>query len=207
MLIGLHGKKQAGKDTVFSRACHLMADVIPVERVSFADLLYRSAAASLNVSTYELGIWKADPNARVEVWEGRHRKTRLTIREYLQRYGTESHRDVFGEDFWVKAVDLSDHAGKIVMVTDVRFENEARAVMSADGYIWQIVGPDEGGGDTHASERPLPEAFVDAVIYNTVRDDGFARLDETLGKMLRSFLREGADCGCAIKPPYCGCQL
>ena len=26
----------------------------------------------------------------------------MTFREFLQRYGTEAHRDVFGKDFWLE---------------------------------------------------------------------------------------------------------
>lgn len=191
MLIGLHGRKQAGKDTVFERATWLMRDVIVVERVSFADLLYRSAAASLGVTVAELQVWKADPRVVVTVSKpgpksiGWTRElANKTVREYLQSYGTEAHRQVFGTDFWVDQVDLS-HEGRIVMVTDVRFENEARAVIAAGGRVVRVVGPDTGEADGHASEVPLDEALVWGTLQNIVRGDDYRTLDGQVQTMLR----------------------
>lgn len=191
MLIGLHGRKQAGKDTVFQRAAHIMADVYPVERVSFADLLYESAAASLGVSVEALQDWKSKPRVTVQVKSGPFVLRRHTIREYLQRYGTEAHRDVFGTDFWVDNVRL-EHDRRIVMVTDVRFENEAVAVMRAGGRVVHVLGPDdvERAGDWHASETPLPADLIDVVLPNRVRDDGFRSLDEHLATLLRAWLKK-----------------
>lgn len=190
MLIGLHGKKQAGKDTVYARAAHLMDGVLPVDRVSFADLLYRSAAASLGVSVPDLGRWKTDPRVKVYVGDehGAFVTHQQTIREYLQRYGTEAHREVFGTDFWVNAVDLSNHDGRIVMVTDVRFENEAQAVRRAGGYVFRVLGPDVGDEDDHASERPLAPWFLDGNIVNRTRDDAFVSLDVQVESVIRDVL-------------------
>lgn len=189
MLIGLHGKKQAGKDTVFERAAHLMRDVLPVERVSFADLLYRSAAASLGATVDQLQRWKTDPRVRVMVGDehGRFTGGEQSIRQYLQRYGTEAHRDIFGTDFWVDQVSLSDHVGRIVMVTDVRFPNEARAVKAAGGQVVRVLGP-EAESDDHASEIPLEAELVDVTVYNRVRDDDFRSLDYRVARLLRGLL-------------------
>lgn len=193
MLIGLHGRKQAGKDTVFARAAHLMADVVPVERASFADMLYRSAAEALGVTVDLLQELKSNPTARVVVLTHTEYDVQahasLSVREYLQRYGTEAHRDIFGSDFWVDNVEL-DHAGRIVMVTDVRFENEARAVQAAGGRVFNVVGPPEieNAGDGHASEKPLPSHLIDFNVDNSVRDDGFRTLDLYVSNLLRQLL-------------------
>lgn len=189
MLIGLHGRKQAGKDTVFRRTAHLMRDVVDVQRVSFADLLYESAAAALGVSVDFLQTYKTDPDVVVSVMGSGGIYTELPIRGYLQRYGTEAHRDVFGPNFWVDAVDL-EHAGRIVMVTDVRFPNEAEAVRRAGGSVWRVIGPAEveDAGDGHASETPLPLGLVDDELRNDVRDDDFRALDERLHRLIRTEL-------------------
>jgi deoxynucleotide monophosphate kinase-like protein len=191
MLIGLNGRKQAGKDTVFERASHILADVLPVERASFADLLYRSAAASLGVTVAQLQEWKNDPGMVVSVGSVETGRVHAyaPIRQYLQHYGTEAHRDVFGTDFWVDNVDLS-HAGRAVFVTDVRFENEAKAVAAAGGYVVQVVGPPEveNTGDGHASEAPLPAELIDSVLLNDVRDDGFRALDHHVNDLILSVL-------------------
>lgn len=204
MLIGLTGPKQAGKDTVFERASHLLDGVLPVERASFADLLYRSAAASLGVTVAELQEWKNDPCVGVAVVslhddfheltpEGIGRfKEPLTVREYLQRYGTEAHREVFGSDFWVDNLRLADHPGAAVFVTDVRFENEALAVLKVGGYVVRVVGPDEieNAGDGHASEAGLPDYLIYTTLRNHVRGDGFRSLDEQVALLIRDALMD-----------------
>lgn len=175
MLIGLTGRAGAGKDTVYGVLSEIYGDEIPVERRSFADLLYESAAASLGVTTRQLRAWKREP---VLVQVMRHDGPVLassTVRQYLQRYGTEAHRDVFGEDFWTAAVDLLGHGGRIVAVTDVRFVNEAEAVQRAGGVVVRVLGPDEGPA-LHPSEKPLPDSLVDYVINNVSRDDNRAYL-------------------------------
>lgn len=201
MLIGLHGKKQAGKDTVYARILHLLgpgteADAV-VERASFADLLYESAAASLGVTVDLLQSEKSNPLAFVELRVVGARAEWIaatsSLREYLQRYGTESHREVFGQNFWVDAVDLS-HDRKIVVVTDVRFPNEAQAVIDAGGSVVRVVGPIsvEKDGDGHASEVPLPGWMVDFGILNGVRNDDYRALDAAVLETVLAVGREAA---------------
>lgn len=192
MLIGLHGPKQAGKDTIYERARHIMADVLPVERMSFADLLYESAAAALGVGEVTLRCLKNDDDAKVAVLGNGGLYAEQTVREYLQRYGTEAHRNIFGADFWVENVkSLERHGGRLVMVTDVRFENEARAVARAGGLVVRVVGPRdvENTGDGHASEAGLPDHLIDLWLHNTKRDDGFRSLDANLETVLRIALK------------------
>jgi hypothetical protein len=198
VLIGLNGKKQAGKDTAYLRLAHLFGGEL-VERRSFADRLYRSAASALGVTVEELQEWKSDPEIQVCVRAVRDLRdgeglpfkhhtviARASVREYLQRYGTEAHRDVFGDSFWVEQVDL-EHAGRMLVVTDVRFPNEAERIRAAGGWVVVIRGPAdvERAGDDHASEAPLPAELVDATISNDIRDDGYRHLDGQLRTLVR----------------------
>ena len=186
MLIGLHGKKQAGKDTVYER---LRAMGFPVERASFADLVYESAAAALGVTVAQLREWKNDPGVyievgRVEAGQGEV-LARLHPRKYLQRYGTEAHRDLFGHNFWVEQVPLA-HGNRFVVVTDVRFPNEAERVRRCGGAVVHVVGPPsvENAGDGHESEATLPPHLIDHVLPNPVRGDNFASLDADICGLL-----------------------
>lgn len=190
MLIGFHAKKQGGKDTAYARLSAAYGG--SVERIGFADLLYRSAAAALGgVTVEELQRWKSDPNVRVQVVclgvdadsdpEDIEIMVDMDVRTFLQKYGTEAHREVFGSDFWVDAVELW-HQGRIVCVTDVRFENEARAVRQMRGVIVKLLGPPEVelAGDTHESEAGLSDDLVDFIVDNSRRDDDFHSLDQQL---------------------------
>jgi uncharacterized OsmC-like protein len=188
VLIGLNGRKQAGKDTVYARAAHIMDGVVEVERFSFADLLYRSAAAALGITVDLLQAHKSNPMAVVRVEVDGVVVVDQTFREFLQRYGTEAHRDVFGLDFWVDAVTLY-HEGRIVFVTDVRFPNEATAIRAAGGAVVEVIGPmGRATDDAHRSEAPLPMELIDGAILNIVRDDGFRALDAQVAVLLRLHL-------------------
>lgn len=181
MLIGLTGRAGAGKDTVYEVADQIYGSLLLVERRSFADVLYQSAAATLGVTVEDLARWKRDPEVRVAVGTryqdddaGFHHfapAVEITMRQYLQRYGTEAHRDMFGEDFWANAVYLGGHLHHLVFVTDVRFENEARRIHEAGGVMARVLGPDDGLGNDHASEQPIKDGLIDYVVHNVIRDD------------------------------------
>lgn len=183
MLIGLTGRAQAGKDTVYERARHLYGD--RVQRRSFADLLYKSAAATLDVSEERLRDWKSNPHVTVEIRLGGVVQLRqMSVRQYLQRYGTEAHRNLFGADFWVDHLDLSHDPDAIVFVTDVRFDNEAQAIIDAGGCIVQVIGP-ETADDAHRSEAGVDPDLVLGTLDNSQRGEGFERLDLYIRALMR----------------------
>lgn len=200
MIIGLHGKKRAGKDTVFHRMTSMYGHKFSVARASFADLVYESAAAAVGVKVRDLHDWKSDPYVSVAVLDRRPvgdyvERTEfkvvkeITVREYLQRYGTEAHRELFGNDFWVQQVNLEPLAD-IIVVTDVRFDNEAQHIREEGGVVVHVVGPDEveGADDAHASEAGIDETLIDFTLDNTVRESDFSALDWNIAEMMASFL-------------------
>ena len=205
MLLGLTGKKQAGKDTAF-RVLRELFGSERVRRVAFAEKLYASAAAALGVTVEQLNEWKINPNVRIVVTEivededaelKRFNTLRsLDVRQYLQLYGTEAHRDIFGDDFWVdqleKEFDNHDVGDSIVVVTDTRFANEAYRILHRGGQVIRIVGPDavEKSGDTHASETSLPPSLIDAYVSNQQRDGDFSYLAQQLEEIVRD-IEEG----------------
>jgi len=163
ILIGLAGRKGSGKNT----AGDILEKEYGFTQLSFAAPLKASAAALLNVSVADLEEWKNDPEALVSVfapgeWEGRA----MSVREFLQRYGTEAHRDIFGEDFWTKQlIDQLPEKGKFV-ITDARFDNECAAIQNAGGYVVYIDRPGTDDGDTHASEVPPADDLIYAKVLN-----------------------------------------
>lgn len=191
-LIGLTGKARAGKDTTAQFIGAWAAEQgWSWERVAFADPLKRSAAAALGApgdAIEACNQLKQDgwfvtvegPSLRGDVTVA---KQRITGREFLQRYGTEAHRDIFGPEFWVEATErrLGRMAGavNIAVVTDVRFPNEAEMIRRHEGEVWQVVreeNPDalSGGLEAHASEAGVPERLIDRVIIN---DHGLDHLE------------------------------
>lgn len=186
MLIGLHGLAGSGKDTVYDlikKDYHVPSSGLHVIRDAFADRLKVSAARALgfNGSTQECIDFcnKLKVTGKIRTtWSGFGApEISITGREFLQRYGTEAHREVFAYDFWVDAVlpDGSDtqfygrtdlRARDILVVTDVRFENEAQRILDCGGSIWHIVRDAVNVADDHPSERPLPPEYITLTLDN-----------------------------------------
>lgn len=172
-IIGLTGNMGAGKDTVASYLVELESGV--AKRQGFADLLKLSAARCFfPTCTQKQALlwcdWLKNHGLfglrEAGDWPDDEVLTTTTGREFLQHYGTEAHRDVFGRDFWLDAVlpEGRDDCDLLV-IPDVRFENEAGRIARRGGEVWRIERPGHTG-DGHSSEAPLPDAFIDRVIYN-----------------------------------------
>ena len=175
MLIGLHGKARSGKDTALGFIDEYFANTATtVEGRSFAAPL-KLGAARLFYPTADLdkaldfSDW-LKTRGEIQVIDTKEGDaiSHITGRQFLQRYGTESHRDVFSQDFWVKTClpDGVNHGGRVIVVTDVRFANEAERVRELGGVVWHIIRPESENGDTHASEQPLPPELIDVTIDN-----------------------------------------
>ena len=171
-LIGLAGPARSGKDTV--------ADILEeltdgaVERDAFADRLKLIAARALGVSTHPDDVGASG----IRRWADRfkeserlatvgHRGTvtgEISGREFLQRLGVDGIRAVLGDSVLINAVPLERDCDLLV-ITDVRFENEALAIREAGGEIWRVHRP--GTGEMgHVSERSLPGDLIDHEIHN-----------------------------------------
>jgi hypothetical protein len=161
MLIGLNGRLQSGKDTTYE----IIQEFVPhAERLAFTDLLKVSAAASLGISSSMMDQFKTQGIIRVSTMNGII--SELSGREYLQRYGTEAHRDVFGDNFWVDQVlpvDF-DHSNKFVVLTDMRFPNEAERVKHLGGFTVKVHRHQDSSA--HRSEQNI-DTQIDYFLDNT----------------------------------------
>jgi deoxynucleotide monophosphate kinase-like protein len=174
MLIGLVGKKRVGKDTIFN----IIKENYPnARRIAFADALKESAAQLLNIPIDQIDMFKMNSNIKIRmIDEGTHPinftgLVDMTMREFLQRYGTESHRDVFGTDFWVDEAlpkIFFDSPEAITVVTDCRFKNEVERIRWLNGKVWYVTRPGLILTDGHASEVELEsiEGNADYIINN-----------------------------------------
>lgn len=191
-VIGLHGYAGAGKDTVFERMLELAGDRFV--RASFAEPMKRSAAALLDVAVEQLEEWKRDGRVTLAVGKWKQHPVyqsettfqpiarEMIIRELLQRFGTEAHRDIFGDDFWVDfamreisdivpspGMHRRDPDAPTVVFTDVRFVNEADAIIDRGGQVWLVEGPQDADAAGHSSEQRLPDRMISHVIDNSHR--------------------------------------
>jgi len=170
MIIGLNGRMQSGKDTVATILGSLYENV---ERVAFADKLKDSAAAALQVTRKDLEDLKLHGKLTISFPYLDNRNAwkmgkEISGREYLQYYGTEAHRDIFGDDFWVEQVlDKPVTDGTILIVTDMRFPNEISGVIDRGGIAVKIRRKEADDKPIlHPSEQTLPDADFDYFLDN-----------------------------------------
>jgi len=204
MIIGFHGRLGSGKDTAAERLAQIVD--CDTEFVSFAGKLKASAAALFGIPVESWQEWKNDPDVRFVV-EHKKAPTRhiadLSAREILQRYGTEAHRDIFGDNFWVDQAlgdppmsqglaNMMYMKHELTLVTDARFPNELEGIQERMGVVVELIGKDDpevykiqgqwfytdDGAPVHPSEYPLEGC--DYTIDNTSRYDDFANLDKQL---------------------------
>jgi len=174
MIIGLSGYARTGKDTV----AEYLVENHGFTRLAFADPM-REALYALNPS---LGISRLELQDVIDEygWDG-YKETLFgeEIRGLLQRMGTEVGREMFGDTFWVdylmnKALEVKGD----VVISDVRFLNEAEAIKIINGQVWRVNRPNIEAANSHASEIEM-DSFnnFDVVITNdTTIDELFLEL-------------------------------
>lgn len=181
-IIGLTGQKRSGKDTV--------AGLIEMHtsrpwqksmlRESFAGPIRSAVAGMLGWSMAELEEHKELPLARLD---------NTTPRHMMQTMGTEWGRQMILSDLWVRLLEVRLEKEinygfyDVGVITDVRFENEAKMIKSMDGIILRVVRPGLPPPDGHSSETPLPDDLVDATIVN---DGTISELSAKVGEFMRN---------------------
>lgn len=155
------------------------------ERVAFADVLREVALAIDPYVHLKADTARYNTHARLSDvisllgWD--FAKNNFDdVRRLLQRIGTEAGRQILGENIWVETAFKNARSDKIV-VTDVRFLNEADAIRSRGGLLIRIHRPGVGPRNQHASEISLDDYPFDAHIDN---DGTIEELHETLRRRL-----------------------
>jgi hypothetical protein len=165
-LIGVTGHAQHGKDTVGKR----LVEQWGYQKFAFADRL-KSMALVLNPVIANLPFLRLADIVERDGWEEAKRWTE--VRRFLQVLGTEGVREHLGEDAWVNALDLAiARAGDPtnVVITDVRFPNEAKYIHEMNGTLIRVVRRNEDGSPfingvmDHPSERYVDRLPADFVI-------------------------------------------
>ena len=179
-LIALCGAAGAGKDTV--------ADLLPARKLAFADTLYCEVAEAWGVEQHVLRCreTKESPTPALTVnacpddddfvefalnehchstaipWVNEPRSPR----QILQWWG--DYRRAQDPDYFVNAIaqHIANGLGPLV-ITDVRFPNEAALMSRLGGQLWQIRRPGYAAGGTgHASDTDGSEFGPDRVLEN-----------------------------------------
>lgn len=152
MLIGLTGRIGSGKSTV---AEHL------VKEHGFTELTFAGPLKEIGVvfgfthdELYGTQEQKATPNA---YWG-------VSGREFLQKFGTEIGRQTLPtlipemNDVWIRLLETKLDKHEHIVVSDVRFPNEADIIKKHGGLIVNISRCEREGNHTHATPTHSSES-------------------------------------------------
>ena len=165
------GKAQAGKDYTSNQLKDALEKKgMKVLKLAFADTLKSYLSILLDISVEEL--------EKMKVEEKPFTSNGLTIRQLMQRMGTELFRKQFGYDFWIEktAKMIADTDYQYYIISDFRFPNEINVIDYACGYdeyntymfkTVRIVNDDLIKASNHISENLLDNVKHDIVIDNT----------------------------------------
>ena len=161
MILGLTGKAGSGKNAV----AEILREKFNYRELAFADNLKEAAALIFQVDLknfYDRGL----KEIVIPRWK-------LSPREMAQKLGTEACRTTFGDDVWINSLlPKLDNYGyeNNVVITDVRFENEANMVRVHGGVIVHVHTNRESRLNTltfsHISEAGVKATDKDFHILN-----------------------------------------
>lgn len=156
-VIGLTGMKRVGKDTVASILCR---------HRNYAQLAF---ADTLREMLKPLGIPEKYVEDKLSLIPG----LGVSYTYLMQTLGTDWGRNMVARDIWVRALAakaqaLAAQGAAGIVISDVRYEDEAVFVRQAlYGRIYRVVGPLGVVANTHSSETPLPSLWIEGEIANT----------------------------------------
>lgn len=155
MIIGLSGYAKSGKDEV---AKIILRQHREWEVRKFSGKLKEVATVLTGIPS---GMFESQEFKSMELpgWD-------MTVREFLQRVGTEGIRNGVHPDAWVNALFADYYKHDYWIITDCRFPNEAQAIKDRGGKVVRIVRPGVSAINAHSSETALDDWDFDYVIHN-----------------------------------------
>ena len=184
-LIGILGRKRSGKDTMGS----YMIEKYNYNRYAFADPLKDILKIMFDFSETQLNEDKEKVDDR---WG-------VSPRTILQKFGTEICRNdlckyienikLEDETLWIKLFRFfyEKNKDKDIVITDVRFFDEIKAIKSYGGKIVKI-NRNNLENDTHSSESDIDNYNFDLIDYiidnNYTFDDLYSQIDTFLNLII-----------------------
>lgn len=171
MIIGICGRQGSGKDTVADMINKLTNH--KYQRRRFASKLKECAGILLGVpaSLFEDRDYK---DSYIESYG-------MTVREFLQRLGTDAVRNNVHPNTWVTSLLMDYSDGDDWIISDVRFINEADYIKFHGGTIIKVNRITKH--DLHPSENELDFIIPDYEISNS---GSFFDLEYSVKKILNN---------------------
>lgn len=169
ILIGLTGRAGCGKNT----AANLLIDTAGVDALAlaFADPMRYMLQELLFAAGYH------NPSTLLD--ERRLKETALepfgcSPRRLMQTLGTEWGRQMIKPTLWVdlmrQRLERERTAFELIVITDVRFDDEAQLIHTLGGEVWQIERATDAVA-AHTSEAGINPLLVTRSIDNTGTPD------------------------------------
>lgn len=182
-------KKYAGK---LKQTASLLTG-IPIEK--FEDQEFKKV-----ILGEEWGTVRHNPLNNIEPFEKFQFNELMSVREFLQKLGTDAVRDGLHKDAWVNALFADYRNGEIIesdkhyilkpvdnwIITDMRFPNEMEAIVKRGGITIKVIRPVEKSKTT-ARLHPSETALDGHTMHYDIINDGSM---EDLIKKVREILIE-----------------
>ncbi len=180
-ILGLAGYARSGKDTAGNALAEL-----GWKRIAFADVLREF---SYRLNPLIMSEWGKVTQLRWIIdeygWDG-YKRTQWAegVRDHLQRLGTECGRELISQNIWVDATfNRMDPDGKYV-ISDMRFPNEASAILARSGSLLRITRPGIGPANGHKSETALDDWEFDTIFNDGTQEEFEKRVKEYVARFL-----------------------
>jgi hypothetical protein len=194
MIIGINGYAGSGKDTV--------GEIIKMQQPKENWEIKKFAGKLKEVASIILGIPKTmfedqefKKKTLPQMWSDHGLP--MTVRDFLQRLGTDALRQGLHPNTWVNALMMEykevcfvgkDSEGADLfsypnwIITDCRFPNEATAIKNAGGIIVRVNRPGVNAVNAHPSEVALSHWQFDYTIEN---NEGIVELKHKVRDILK----------------------
>jgi hypothetical protein len=173
LIVGITGYKGSGKTTVANEFLN-----IGFASFNFSRRL-KSMLANLGVPHDNLYGNDDKKNEPLDILGG------VTTRRAMQTLGTEWGRDLIYPDLWVDLWKGDVRNQGFVVMDDLRFPNEQKAIRDLGGYVFMVKRrKDETSQDTHRSED-LSHIQPDYIFYNTTTMDTIRTMAQSMAQNIR----------------------
>lgn len=189
-LIGISGKIGAGKDTVgiIIRQLAITNNGADWDIRKFAGKLkiVASLLTGISIEKFEdqefkktlLGPeWgketKSNPLNAIEPFKDITFVEMMSVRDLLQKLGTEAMRNGLHQNVWVNALFADFKEDMHWIVTDMRFPNEYKAIKDKGGITIRLERPGHGTSMTDLASAHPSETALDGFDFDyTINNDG-----------------------------------
>lgn len=167
--MALDGKIGSGKNECANQLKQYYKSLV-IDEFAFADPIKRGLAHFFSVDI----DWFYNRDLKTQKIPGFD----ITPREALIKVGTDLMRNHIDDEIWVKSTmnAVGRSAADIVLVTDVRFVNEAIAIKNAGGILLYVDRPQNifsnNVAASHSSETELNESMRDYLGFMNIDNSG-----------------------------------